>query len=84
MSETAPRTIEQVNQEYQQACYNAGNLHYQIKTLQEELDAIVKHQRELNQEGYVLKQAVAAAPEKPLESTSSETIKQVYASLETK
>lgn len=49
MSETK-RTLQNVTQEYQLACMRAGQAHYQLTVLQEEIRGLNRSLRALNKE----------------------------------
>jgi prefoldin subunit 5 len=55
------RDLPTIEKDYSQLCLQAGNIQYQIFALQQDLDAVNKRQKEVNQEGYALKVAAQAA-----------------------
>lgn len=71
---TAPekkaRTMLDVNKDYQMGCIKAGQLQYQIVTLQKDLDILNSTLRDLNFEGAHL-QAVSAEAEKLVKAQTS-------------
>lgn len=60
-TETKPeRTVQQIQEEYQQLAFRAGNNQYQIYTLERDLDVLNSKMRELNFEAAAAQQAEAA------------------------
>lgn len=64
----APRSLDDINKEYTALCAQAGQKQYQIKCFQEDLDALNRALRAVNEEAvksksYEQAQAVKAAEE---------------------
>lgn len=60
MSEsTKTRTVDDIQQEYQQGCLRAGHLQYQISALSKDLDLLNESMRELNLEANAIKSKAA-------------------------
>lgn len=72
MSEKAPRTRQDIQNEYTQLCAKAGNLQYQIYAHTKDLEVINTQQRELNFEAAKLAAAEAAEKEAALKSAEAE------------
>jgi len=53
---SVPREMKEIEQEYQQQCYQAGSLQYQIKILNKELDNINGRIEAINKEAAARKQ----------------------------
>jgi hypothetical protein len=60
-TETKTRTVEDIQQEYQQGCLRAAHLQYQISALSKDLDILNSSLRDLNLEANDLK-AKSSAP----------------------
>ncbi len=57
-----PREMEEIQKEYQARVFSAGQLQYQIKILQDELDELNKLIVGINREGAARKELNAKAP----------------------
>lgn len=64
---SAPRTPEQIQQEYAQLCIKAGDLGYKIQAFQKDLDMVHGQLRDLNFE-YVTAVNAAKAPSEEVKS----------------
>lgn len=58
----APRTLAEVQAEYQGLCTRVGHTQYQIYGLTKELELFNQKLRDLNFEGAAIQQAAAEAP----------------------
>lgn len=59
MSEKKTRTLDQIQQEYQNLCLKSGHMQYQIEALSVDLDMVNKEMRDLNFEAAAAKKAEA-------------------------
>jgi len=60
-TEKKQRTLQDVNKDYQMGCLKAGQMQYQIVTLQKDLDLLNATLRDLNFEGAHLQSVTAEA-----------------------
>lgn len=61
MSDKQNRTIQQIQQEYQELCLKAGHFQYQIYTMGRDLELVNKELRDLNLEAAAVKAAEVKA-----------------------
>ena len=73
--EQKKRTLQEIQAQYQQLCFNAGQLQYQIKANQDNLDMMNKEIRDLNLEAAVLKADEAAEKAKEAAKAAAEESK---------
>jgi hypothetical protein len=64
------RTLEQIQQEYQNMCLRAGHKQYQIFALQKELDVLNEEIRNLNFEAASLQAKASEEQPKPAQAES--------------
>lgn len=66
-----PRSMPEIQQEYQSLCTKAGHTQYQIYTLQKDLDAMYSTLRDLNFEAAAAQNAAAEAAKKAEEEAAA-------------
>lgn len=65
MSEAKKRSIEEIQQAYQQACVRAGHLQYQVFALSQELEVVNQSLRDLNLEAAAVQAEASKSAEAP-------------------